>query len=124
MLLRASNAVGYTNYPDNVVKEFVKEAASNGIDIFRVFDALNWVDNMGATAPNARETGAICEATVCYTGDLLNPGREKYNLKYYIDMAKSLEKMGANIIAIKDMAGLCKPDAATRLVKALKEEIG
>ena len=124
MLLRASNAVGYTNYPDNVVKEFVKEAAGNGIDVFRVFDALNWVDNMGVAIDAVRESGAICEATVCYTGDLLNPGREKYDLKYYVDMAKSLEKMGANFIAIKDMAGLCKPDAATRLVKALKEEVG
>ena len=124
MLLRASNAVGYTNYPDNVVKEFVKEAASNGIDIFRVFDALNWVDNMGVAIDAVRESGAICEATVCYTGDLLNPNRDKYNLKYYVNMAKSLEKMGANIIAIKDMAGLCKPDAATKLVKALKDEIG
>lgn len=124
MLLRASNAVGYTNYPDNVVKEFVKEAASNGIDIFRVFDALNWVDNMGVAIDAVRESGAICEATVCYTGDLLNPSRDKYNLKYYVNMAKSLEKMGANIIAIKDMAGLCKPDAATKLVKALKEEVG
>ena len=124
MLLRASNAVGYTNYPDNVVKEFVKEAAGNGIDIFRVFDALNWVDNMGVAIDAVRDSGAICEATVCYTGDLLNPSRDKYNLKYYVNMAKSLEKMGANIIAIKDMAGLCKPDAATKLVKALKDEIG
>lgn len=124
MLLRASNAVGYTNYPDNVVKAFVKEAASNGIDLFRVFDALNWVDNLNVAIDAVRETGAICEAAVCYTGDLLNPQREKYNLKYYVDMAKSLEKMGANIIAIKDMAGLCKPDAATRLIKALKSEVG
>lgn len=124
MLLRASNAVGYKNYPDNVVKEFVKEAASSGVDVFRVFDALNWVPNMQVAMDAVNEAGAICEATVCYTGDLLNPNRHKYDLKYYVNMAKELEGMGAHFIAIKDMAGLCKPDAATRLVKALKEEVG
>jgi len=124
MLLRASNAVGYTNYPDNVVQEFVKEAASAGIDVFRVFDSLNWAPNMRVAMDAVLETGTICEAAICYTGDILNPGRPKYNLKYYVDLAKQLEKMGAHILAIKDMAGLCKPDAAELLVKTLKQEIG
>ncbi|MEZ6047668.1 MAG: pyruvate carboxylase subunit B [Planctomycetaceae bacterium] len=124
MLLRASNAVGYTNYPDNVVKLFVKEAADAGIDVFRVFDALNWVPNMKVAMEAVRETGAICEASICYTGDILDPRRTKYDLKYYVELARELEKMGANILAIKDMAGLCKPDAAEILVKTLKQEIG
>ena len=124
MLLRASNAVGYTNYPDNVVKAFVAEAADAGIDVFRVFDALNWVPNMKVAMDAVNESGAICEAVICYTGDILNPGRTKYNLKYYVDMAKQLESMGAHILAIKDMAGLCKPYAAERLVKALRDEVG
>lgn len=124
MLLRASNAVGYTNYPDNVVKTFVKEAADAGIDVFRVFDALNWVPNMKVAMEAVRDTGAICEASICYTGDIQNPERTKYSLKYYIELAKELESMGANILAIKDMAGLCKPDAAEELVRALKQEIG
>ncbi len=124
MLLRASNAVGYTNYPDNVVQAFVKEAADAGIDVFRVFDALNWVPNMKVAIEAVLKTGAVCEAAICYSGDIQNPNRNKYNLKYYIDLAKELEKMGAHILAIKDMAGLCKPAAARTLVKALKEEIG
>ena len=124
MLLRASNAVGYTNYPDNVVKLFVKEAADAGIDVFRVFDALNWVENMQVAMEAVVESGAICEASICYTGDIQNPGRQKYNLQYYVDLAKQLEKMGAHFLAIKDMAGLLKPDAARTLVKALKQEIG
>ena len=123
MLLRASNAVGYTNYPDNVVKAFVVEAAAAGIDIFRVFDALNWIPNMKVAMDAVRETGAICEASICYTGDILNPNRSKYDLKYYVDLAKQLEKMGAHILAIKDMAGLCKPSAASTLIGALKQEI-
>ena len=124
MLLRASNAVGYTNYPDNIVREFVKEAAEAGIDVFRVFDALNWVPNMRVAMEAVLQTDGICEPAICYSGDILNPQRDKYTLKYYVDLAKQLEKMGAHILAIKDMAGLCKPYAAERLVKALKEEIG
>ena len=124
MLLRASNAVGYTNYPDNVVQAFVKEAADAGIDVFRVFDALNWVPNMRVAMDAVIKSGAICEASICYSGDILDSSRPKYDLKYYIDLAKELEKMGAHILAIKDMAGLCKPEAARVLVKALKQEIG
>ena len=124
MLLRASNAVGYTNYPDNVVKGFVAEASAAGMDIFRVFDALNWTENMQVAMEAVVESGAICEASICYTGDILNPEREKYTLKYYVELAKKLEKMGAHILAIKDMAGLCKPQAAKQLVKTLKQEVG
>jgi len=124
MLLRASNAVGYTNYPDNVVRAFVKEAANAGIDIFRVFDALNWTENMRVAMDAVVESGMICEAAICYTGDFLNPNRQKYSLKYYVDLAKELERMGAHILAIKDMAGLCKPAAAKKLVATLKQEIG
>ncbi|MEW4567676.1 pyruvate carboxylase [Tautonia sp. JC769] len=124
MLLRGSNAVGYTSYPDNVVRAFVKEAADAGIDLFRVFDSLNWVPNMEVSIEAIRESGALCEAAICYTGDILDPERTKYDLKYYVSMAKELEKRGANLIAIKDMAGLCKPYAAEQLVKALREEVG
>lgn len=124
MLLRASNAVGYTNYPDNVVQAFVKEAASAGMDVFRVFDALNWVPNMRVAMDAVLETDAICEASVCYTGDILDSSRTKYDMKYYVNLAKDLEKMGAHILAIKDMAGLCKPEAARRLIKTLKQEVG
>lgn len=124
MLLRASNAVGYTNYPDNVVQAFVKEAAQAGIDIFRVFDALNWAENMRVAIEAVVESGMICEAAICYTGDILNPNRQKYSLKYYVDLAKQLEKMGAHILAIKDMAGLCKPQAAKMLVAELRKHIG
>ncbi len=124
MLLRASNAVGYTNYPDNVVRAFVKEASQAGMDIFRVFDALNWADNMRVAMEAVVENGMICEAAICYTGDILNPKRQKYDLKYYVTLAKTLEKMGAQILAIKDMAGLCKPAAARKLVRTLREEIG
>ncbi|MEO6809307.1 MAG: pyruvate carboxylase, partial [Isosphaeraceae bacterium] len=124
MLLRGSNAVGYTSYPDNVVRAFVKEAAATGIDLFRVFDSLNWVHNMEVAIEAVRESGALCEAAICYTGDILDPSRSKYNLKYYVEIAKELEQRGANIIAIKDMAGLCKPYAAQRLTKALREAVG
>jgi pyruvate carboxylase len=125
MLLRASNAVGYTNYPDNVVREFIKTSAAEGIDVFRIFDSLNWTENMKVAMEAVREeTSAICEAAVCYTGDLLDPKRSKFNLDYYITMARELEKMGAHIIGIKDMAGLCKPPAAYELVKALRQEVG
>jgi pyruvate carboxylase len=124
MLLRASSAVGYTNYPDNVVKLTVREAAAAGIDVFRIFDALNWTPNMRVAMEAAVEAGAICEAAICYTGDILDPKRTKYSLKYYVDLAKELEQMGAHILAIKDMAGLLTPHAASVLVKALKQEIG
>ncbi|MBM3393865.1 MAG: pyruvate carboxylase [Betaproteobacteria bacterium] len=124
MLLRASNAVGYTNYPDNVVRYFVQQAARNGVDVFRVFDSLNWVENMRVAMDAVREAGGLCEAAICYTGDLFDGARPKYNLKYYVDMAKALEKAGAQVLGIKDMAGVCRPRAAGALVKALKEEVG
>ena len=123
MLLRASNGVGYTNYPDNVVQAFVKEAA-NGIDVFRVFDSLNWVENMRVAMDAVVEANKICEGTICYTGDILNPDRAKYDLKYYVGMAKELEAAGAHVLGLKDMAGLLKPAAARVLIKALKEEVG
>lgn len=124
MLLRSANAVGYTNYPDNVVRYFVEQAAQNGIDLFRVFDSLNWVENMRVSMDAVLQSGKLCEAAICYTGNLLDPKRTKYDLKYYVGLAKELERAGAHIIAIKDMAGLCQPRAAFTLVKALKEEIG
>lgn len=124
MLLRGSNCVGYTSYPDNLVKKFVHESAAAGIDIFRVFDALNWIPSMQVAVEAAREAGALAEATICYTGDILDPRRDKYSLSYYVNLAKDLEKLGANLIAIKDMAGLCKPYAAEKLVKTLRQEIG
>ena len=124
MLLRASNAVGYTAYPDNVVEEFVKEASAQGMDIFRIFDSLNWLPNMRASMEAVRKTDSVCEAAVCYTGDILDPARDKYSLKYYVRMAKELERMGAHMLAIKDMAGLCRPYAAEKLVKTLRQEIG
>jgi pyruvate carboxylase len=124
MLLRASNAVGYSAYPDNAVAAFIEEAALEGIDIFRVFDSLNWLPNMALPMEAVRKTNRICEAAVCYTGDVLDPKREKYSLQYYVRLAKELEKMGAHILSIKDMAGLCKPYAAFRLVQVLREEVG
>ncbi len=124
MLLRASNGVGYTNYPDNVVQKFVDQAAESGMDVFRVFDPLNWVENMRLSMDAVLETGKILEAAICYTGDILDPERDKYPLKYYVDLAKELEAAGAHILCIKDMGGLVKPAAATALVKALKDEIG
>lgn len=122
MLLRASNGVGYTNYPDNVVQSFVAEAAK-GIDVFRVFDSLNWVENMRVAMDAVNEAGKICEGTICYTGDILDPDRAKYDLKYYVNMGKELEAAGAHVLGLKDMAGLLKPAAARQLVKALKEEL-
>ncbi len=124
MLLRASNAVGYTNYPDNVVRLFVREAVAAGMDVFRVFDALNWEVNMQVAIEAVLAEGGICEASICYTGDLQNPNRTKYDLKYYVELAKKLEKMGAHLLAIKDMAGLLKPRAAVTLMRALRNEIG
>lgn len=124
MLFRGSNAVGYSNYPDNVVSGFIKHAAKEGIDIFRIFDSLNYLPNLKVAMEAVHETHAICEGAICYTGDILDPKRTKYSLKYYIKLARELEKMGAHFLAIKDMAGLCRPFAAYQLVKALKEEIG
>ncbi|MEM0923925.1 MAG: pyruvate carboxylase, partial [Pseudomonadota bacterium] len=124
MLLRASNGVGYTNLPDNVVQLFVRQAAETGVDIFRIFDPLNWVDNMRLAMDSVIETGRICEAAVCYTGDIHDPKRAKYALKYYTDMAKELEAAGAHVLCIKDMGGLVKPYAAIALVDALKQEVG
>ena len=124
MLFRGSNAVGYSNYPNNVVAGFVKHAAESGIDIFRIFDSLNYLPNLKVAMEAVRCTHAVCEGAICYTGDILDPARTKYSLKYYVAMAKELERMGAHFLAIKDMAGLCKPYAAHALVKALKEEVG
>ncbi len=121
MLLRGANGVGYKNYPDNVVKYFVRQAAKGGIDLFRVFDCLNWVDNMRVSMDAVIEENKLCEAVICYTGDLLNSARPKYDLKYYTALAAELEKSGAHIIAVKDMAGLLKPAAAKVLFKALRE---
>ena len=124
MLLRASNTVGYTNYPDNVVREFIKKSGKHGIDVFRVFDSLNSTLNMKVAMDAVRkDTNGICEAAICYTGDILDPARTKYSLRYYVKMARELERMGAHTLAIKDMAGLCKPYAAHAIVKALRDEI-
>jgi pyruvate carboxylase len=122
MLLRGANGVGYTNYPDNVVQHFVKQAAEGGVDLFRVFDCLNWVENMRVAMDAVIAEGKLCEAAMCYTGDILDPSRAKYDLKYYVSLAKELEAAGAHIIAVKDMAGLLKPAAARVLFRALREE--
>ena len=124
MLLRGANAVGYTSYPDNVVAHFVRQAAAGGIDVFRIFDSLNWVENMRVSIDAVLESGKLCEAAMCYTGDILDPSRSKYDLAYYVALAKSLEATGAHVLGIKDMAGLLKPAAARVLVRALKDEIG
>lgn len=125
MLFRGSNAVGYSNYPDNVVAGFVKHSAAAGMDIFRIFDSLNYLPNLEVAMKSVvEETDSVCEAALCYAGNIDDPKRDKYSLKYYVDMAKELEKMGAHILAIKDMAGLCRPFAAKRLVETLKGEIG
>ena len=123
MLLRGANGVGYANYPDNAVKFFVRQAATAGVDLFRVFDALNWIENIKPGIEAVAAEGKLAEAAVCYTGDILDPARAKYSLKYYVDLAKELERSGAHIIGIKDMAGLLKPAAARVLFKALKNEI-
>jgi len=124
MLLRSANAVGYTNYPDNVVRHFVARASEAGIDVFRVFDCLNWVDNMQVAIEAVRESGRLCEAAICYTGNLANPKETKYDLRYYVKIALELKALGAHVIAIKDMAGLCQPRAAAALITALKNEVG
>jgi pyruvate carboxylase len=124
MLLRSANAVGYTNYPDNVVRAFVKQAAISGVDVFRVFDSLNWVENMRVAIDAVRETGKLCEAAICYTGNLSSPKETKYTLDYYLKMGRALKDAGTHVLGIKDMAGLCQPNAAYTLVKALKDELG
>lgn len=123
MLIRGSNAVGYTNYPDNVIRTFIDEASNKGIDVFRIFDSLNWLRGMEVALDEVLKTGKIAEMCLCYTGDILDTRRDKYSLKYYVDLAKEMEKMGAHILGIKDMAGLLKPYAAAKLIKALKQEI-
>ncbi|PTX05323.1 pyruvate carboxylase [Pararhodobacter aggregans] len=123
MLLRASNGVGYTNYPDNVVQAFVKQAAETGVDVFRVFDSLNWVENMRVAMDAVIETGRICEGTICYTSDLLDPGQRKYTVDYYVKMAKALEAAGAHVLGVKDMAGVLKAPAAKVLFSALKDAV-
>ena len=125
MLLRGANGVGYSNYPDNVIRGFIKHSAEAGMDIFRVFDSLNYLPNLKVAMESIRKhTNSVCEATVCYTGDILDDNRDKYSLQYYVDMAKELEQMGAHMLAIKDMSGLCTPHAAYKLVKALRSEVG
>lgn len=123
MLLRASNAVGYKNYPDNLIREFVKESAESGIDVFRIFDSLNWVKGMTLAIDSVRNNGKIAEAAICYTGDITDSTRSKYDLQYYKDLAKELEQSGAHMLGIKDMAGLLKPQAAYTLISALKETV-
>lgn len=124
MLLRGSNGVGYTNYPDNVVRYFVQQAAQNGIDLFRIFDSLNWVENMRVSIDAVREAGALAEGAVCYTADIFDSKRPKYNLQYYVKLAKELEAAGCHVLGIKDMAGVCRPRAARELVRVLKQEVG
>ncbi len=124
MLLRASNGVGYTNYPDNVVQGFVAQAAASGVDVFRVFDSLNWVENMRVAMDAVCDAGKVCEGTICYTGDIFDPDRAKYDLKYYVGMGKELKAAGAHILGLKDMAGLLKPAQARELVSKLKDEVG
>ena len=124
MLLRGANGVGYTNYPDNIVQFFVRRAARGGIDLFRIFDCLNWVENMRVAIDAVCAEGKLAEGAICYTGDILDPDRAKYSLRYYVDLAKQLEAAGCHILAIKDMAGVLRPGAARVLVTALKQEIG
>lgn len=123
MLFRGSNAVGYQNYPDNVIEAFIQQAAKNGIDVFRIFDSLNWIPQMEKSIQFVRDTGKIAEAAICYTGDINDPARDKYTVEYYKQMAKELENQGAHIIAVKDMAGILKPQAAYRLISELKASV-
>ena len=124
MLVRGANGVGYKNYPDNVIRRFIAEAAKSGIDVFRIFDSLNWIPGMEIAMDEARKQNKVVEAAMCYTGDILDETRDKYTLQYYVNMAKELEKRGANILAIKDMSGLLKPMAAHKLISTLKNEVG
>src|SRR5207302_589372 len=124
MLLRSANAVGYANYPDNVVRFFVARAAQRGIDVFRIFDSLNWVENMRVAIDAVLEAGKLCEASICYSGNLSDPREKKYTLDYYLELARELKDAGTHVLGIKDMAGLVRPRSAYALVKALKEEVG
>ena len=124
MLLRGSNGVGYSNYADNVVKFFVRQAAKGGVDVFRIFDSLNWVENMRVSIAAVAEADKVAEGAICYTGDMLDPNRAKYDLKYYVGLAKELEAAGAHVLGLKDMAGLLKPQAARKLIETLKQEVG
>jgi len=124
MLFRGANAVGYTNYPDNVVQEFIRQSAKSGIDVFRVFDSLNWLPNVDASIEEVLRQGKVAEGYICYTGDISDPTKDKYNLNYYVNLAKEMERRGVHVLGIKDMAGLCKPYAAQKLVTTLKQEIG
>lgn len=124
MLIRGANGVGYKNYPDNVIREFIRESAESGIDVFRIFDSLNWLKGMEVAIDEVVKTGKIAEACICYTGDILDESKDKYTLDYYVKMAKEIEKTGAHILGIKDMSALLKPHAAFKLIKALKQEIG
>ena len=124
MLLRGANGVGYTNYPDNVVRYFIARSAKAGMDVFRIFDCLNWVENMRVAIDAVCEESRIAEGAICYTGNILDPDRAKYSLAYYVDLAKQLEAAGCHILAIKDMAGLLRPNAARKLVSTLRREIG
>ncbi|MBX4263440.1 pyruvate carboxylase [Clostridium estertheticum] len=124
MLIRGANAVGYKNYPDNIVREFIKESASSGVDVFRIFDSLNWLKGMETSIDEVLKSGKVAEACICYTGDILNDKKNKYNLDYYIKLAKEIEKTGAHILGIKDMSALLKPHAAFKLINALKQEVG
>ncbi len=124
MLIRGANAVGYKNYPDNIIREFIKESAASGIDVFRIFDSLNWLKGMEISIEEVLKSGKVAEACICYTGDILNTKKDKYNLDYYIKLAKEIEKTGAHILGIKDMSALLKPHAAFKLISALKEEVG
>jgi pyruvate carboxylase len=124
MLLRAANAVGYANYPDEVVRLFIARAAAGGIDLFRIFDSLNWVENMRVSIDAVLEAGKLCEAAICYTGNLSDPHERKYTLDYYVKLARELKAAGTHVLGVKDMGGLCRPGAAYTLVKALREETG
>ncbi|MFT5873563.1 MAG: pyruvate carboxylase [Clostridium sp.] len=124
MLIRGANAVGYKNYPDNTIREFIKESAGSGIDVFRIFDSLNWLKGMETSIDEVIKSGKIAEACICYTGDILNNKKDKYNLDYYIKIAREIEKTGAHILGIKDMSALLKPHAAFKLISALKQEVG
>ena len=123
MLIRGANAVGYKNYPDNVIREFVKQSAAHGIDVFRIFDSLNWIKGMEVAMDEVLNQNMVCEACICYTGDILDEKRDKYSLKYYVNKAKELEERGAHILGIKDMSALLKPSAAEKLITALKNEL-
>ncbi|NEZ46788.1 pyruvate carboxylase [Clostridium niameyense] len=123
MLIRGANAVGYKNYPDNVIRKFIKESSKSGIDVFRIFDSLNWLNGMEVAVDEVLNQGKVAEACMCYTGDILDQYRDKYTLQYYVDLAKNIEKSGAHILGIKDMSALLKPYAAEKLIKALKNEI-